>query len=203
MVAHTWSSDPFDAVVRAVEKKLLCEDNLGLIQDFAVLGSAPTIRLKAVKQPPMLVCSAYNFYPKEIEVTWWRHGQKVTTGISYSEALADGEFYYQIHSYLEVTPTLGDNISCMVEHHSLSEPVVVVWDPSLPVAQRAQIAVGLCGLMLGLAVFICGLIYYQKKPAAYVSVGHGRVMIPVEHLPAGGATLQPDIAAPDEAHTWK
>uniref|UniRef100_A0A3P8SN00 Ig-like domain-containing protein n=1 Tax=Amphiprion percula TaxID=161767 RepID=A0A3P8SN00_AMPPE len=184
-VAKIWNRDPYNAVRRAFEKKLLCEDNF--IKDMDVT-SAPTIRLKAVKQPSMLVCSAYNFYPKQIEIMWLRNGQEVTSGISSSLAMADGEFYYQIHSYLEFIPTHGENITCMVEHYSLSEPALVVLDPSLPVAQRFEIVVGLCGLLLGFAVFLCGLIYYKKKSAAYVTVCQGRVMIPVELLPADGAS---------------
>ncbi|XP_051797024.1 rano class II histocompatibility antigen, A beta chain-like [Acanthochromis polyacanthus] len=187
-IVKTWNSDPYAALTRALEKKTLCEGSLDYIRDLDALTSAPTIRLKAVKQPSMLVCSAYNFYPKQIKITWLQNGQEVTSGISSSLARPDGEFYYQIHSYLEFTPTHGENITCMVEHYSLSEPALVVWDPSLPVAQRIQIAVGLCGLMLGFAVLVCGLIYYKKKSAAYMTVCQGRVMIPVELIPPDGAS---------------
>uniref|UniRef100_A0A3Q1GVC7 Ig-like domain-containing protein n=1 Tax=Acanthochromis polyacanthus TaxID=80966 RepID=A0A3Q1GVC7_9TELE len=117
-IVKTWNSDPYAALTRALEKKTLCEGNF---------TSAPTIKVKAVKQASMLVCSAYNFYPKQIMITWLRNGQEVTSGISSSLAMPDGEFYYQIHSYLEFTPTHGENITCMVEHYSLSEPALVVW----------------------------------------------------------------------------
>ncbi|KAM3864376.1 H-2 class II histocompatibility antigen, A-R alpha chain-like [Diretmus argenteus] len=42
--------------------------------------------------------------------------------------MSDGDGYYQIHSYLEYTPISGEKITCMVEHFSLTEPVLQVWD---------------------------------------------------------------------------
>lgn len=52
----------------------------------------------------MLVCSVYNFYPKLIKVSWRRDGQEVTTGVTSTDELADGDWYYQVHSHLEFTP---------------------------------------------------------------------------------------------------
>ncbi len=85
----------------------------------------------------MLVCSAYNFYPKQIRVTWLRNGQEVTSDVSFTDAMSDGEWYYQIHSYLEHTPTAGEKITCMVEHLSLSEPVLHVWGKCATMMQIA------------------------------------------------------------------
>lgn len=75
----------------------------------------------------MLVCSAYNFYPKQIQMTWLLNGQEVTSPVTYSEVLSDGDWYYQIHSYLEYIPTPGEKMTCMVKHVTLSEPVLQVW----------------------------------------------------------------------------
>ncbi|KAM3864375.1 H-2 class II histocompatibility antigen, I-E alpha chain-like [Diretmus argenteus] len=41
--------------------------------------------------------------------------------------MSDGDWYYQIHSYLEYTPISGEKITCMVEHFSLTEPVPQIW----------------------------------------------------------------------------
>ena len=75
----------------------------------------------------MLMCSAYNFYPRMIRVTWYRDGQKVTSDVSATEELADGDWYYQIHSHLEFTPKAGEKISCVVEHASLRDPLEITW----------------------------------------------------------------------------
>lgn len=98
---------------------------------------------------------------------WLQNGQEVTSGVSSSEVMSDGDWYYQIHSYLEHTPTTGEKITCVVEHFTLSEPALHVWDPSLPVPERIKIVVGLCGLMLGFVIVSSGFIYYKKKSAAF------------------------------------
>ncbi|XP_034150251.1 H-2 class II histocompatibility antigen, A-S alpha chain isoform X2 [Esox lucius] len=90
----------------------------------------PYVRLSVEKHPSdrhptMLKCSAYKFYPRKIRVTWLRDGQEVP--MSSTEELANGDWYYQIHSYLEFTPTPGEKISCMVEHPSLTEPMILHW----------------------------------------------------------------------------
>uniref|UniRef100_A0A3Q4GHS5 Ig-like domain-containing protein n=1 Tax=Neolamprologus brichardi TaxID=32507 RepID=A0A3Q4GHS5_NEOBR len=128
----------------------------------------PTIRVKSVKQhsgghPAMLVCSAFNFYPKQIRMTWLRNQKEVTTGVSYSEVMPDGDWYYQIHSYLEYTPTHGERITCVVEDLSISEPILAIWDPTLPVAAQNKIIAGTCGLLLGFVIVSFGFIYHNKK----------------------------------------
>lgn len=46
-------------------------------------------------------------------------------------------------------------------------------DDSLPKEEITKIVVGLCGLVPGLVVLICGFIYYKKKSAIYASVCQG------------------------------
>ena len=92
----------------------------------------PSVNLNLVRpvssnRLAMLMCSAYNFYPRMIRVTWYRDGQKVTSDVSATEELADGDWYYQTHSHLEFTPKAGEKISCVVEHASFKEPREFVW----------------------------------------------------------------------------
>uniref|UniRef100_A0A8C6M0V8 Ig-like domain-containing protein n=1 Tax=Nothobranchius furzeri TaxID=105023 RepID=A0A8C6M0V8_NOTFU len=124
------------------------------------LTTPPTMKLNLVKlsdgeHRAKFVCSAYDFYPKQIQLTWLRNGQEVTEGVSYSSVMYDGNLYYQFHSYLKYFPTSGERITCMVEHFSLSEPKLVDWD-------MTPIAFGLCVLMVGLIVLSSGFIYYKK-----------------------------------------
>uniref|UniRef100_A0A3Q3BZB4 Rano class II histocompatibility antigen, A beta chain-like n=1 Tax=Haplochromis burtoni TaxID=8153 RepID=A0A3Q3BZB4_HAPBU len=174
-LAKFWNLNPFGTR----EAKALCLNNLGYIQILSNVTYIPTIRVKSVKQysgghPAMLVCSAFNFYPKQIRMTWLRNQKEVTTGVSYSEVMPDGDWYYQIHSYLEYTPTHGEKITCVVEHLSISEPILAIWDPTLPVAARNKIIVGTCGLLLGFVIVSCGFIYHKKKSSVYNAFCQGK-----------------------------
>ncbi len=95
-----------------------------------VISAEPSVTLVEITSSdhdPMLVCSAYDFYPKYIKVTWHRNGQEVTLGVTVSEVMTNGDWTYQVHSYLELTAGQQDGISCMVEHTSLREPKIYDW----------------------------------------------------------------------------
>ncbi|XP_052459829.1 H-2 class II histocompatibility antigen, E-S beta chain [Carassius gibelio] len=136
----------------------------------------PKITLRSAREaggsrPAMLMCSAYEFYPKKIKVSWLRNGEEMTSDVTSTMEMADGDWFYQIHSELEYTPKSGEKISCMVEHASFSKPMITDWDPSVPEAERNKIAIGASGLVLGIIIAAAGLIYYKKKSA-------GRILVP-------------------------
>lgn len=138
----------------------------------------PSVRVISVdasgsKHPNMLVCSVYNFYPKQIKVGWLRNGQEVTSDVTSTEELPNGNWLYQIHSHLELTHSFGDKIACQVEHASFGKPKIYEWDP-IPEAERNKIAVGTAALLLGLVFFGVGLFYYKKKT-------NGRQLVPTSN----------------------
>ncbi|KAG8010069.1 DLA class II histocompatibility antigen, partial [Nibea albiflora] len=130
----------------------------------------PYVRLRSVKavgstHPKMLACSAYSFYPKRIRMTWLRNGQEATSDVTSTVELPDGNWLYQMHSYLEFTPRSGEKISCMVEHATLKQPNIYDWEEVTDESERNKYAVGAAGLLLGLVFFITGLIYFKKNAA--------------------------------------
>uniref|UniRef100_A0A3B4TZR2 H-2 class II histocompatibility antigen, I-A beta chain-like n=1 Tax=Seriola dumerili TaxID=41447 RepID=A0A3B4TZR2_SERDU len=133
------------------------------VEPYVVMSSTTP---PAGKHPAMLVCSVFDFYPKQIRVSWHRDGQEVS-----SDELTDGDWFYQVHSHLEYTPRSGEKISCVVEHASLKEPLVTDWDPSMPESERNKIAIGASGLILGLILSLAGFIYYRRK-------ARGRILVP-------------------------
>ncbi|XP_071325278.1 H-2 class II histocompatibility antigen, E-S beta chain-like [Trachinotus anak] len=138
------------------------------VEPYVLLRSVKT---ESSKHPGMLLCSVYNFYPKRINVKWLRDGKMVTSDVTSTDELSNGNWLYQIHSHLEYTPRPGEKITCMVEHASLKEPKLYDWDP-LAESQRNKTAVGTAGLVLGLVFLLAGVVYYIKKNAT------GRVLVP-------------------------
>ncbi|XP_029695917.1 H-2 class II histocompatibility antigen, E-S beta chain-like isoform X1 [Takifugu rubripes] len=159
------------------EKERYCERNIKIWYSNILSKSVePTVRVHSVVppaggHPAMLVCSVYDFYPRYIKVSWQRDGEEVSQDVTSTDELADGDWFYQLHSHLEYTPRSGEKISCVVEHASLKTRLVKDWDPSMPESERNQIAIGASGLILGLILSLAGFIYFKRK-------SRGRILVP-------------------------
>ncbi|XP_029695922.1 SLA class II histocompatibility antigen, DQ haplotype C beta chain-like [Takifugu rubripes] len=159
------------------EKERVCQHNIKIDYDNILSKSVePTVRVHSVVppaggHPAMLVCSVYDFYPRYIKVSWQRDGEEVSQDVTSTDELADGDWFYQLHSHLEYTPRSGEKISCVVEHASLKTRLVKDWDPSMPESERNQIAIGASGLILGLILSLAGFIYFKRK-------SRGRILVP-------------------------
>ncbi|KAJ8288041.1 hypothetical protein COCON_G00007000, partial [Conger conger] len=144
--AEIWNTD---GTVERWHKDLdgYCRHNDG-IYSTAILDKKnipkPTIKIRSAshsshKHTSMLVCSAYDFYPRGIKLTWLRDGKEVTHDVTSTEELANGNWLYQIHSHLEYTPKSGETISCRVEHASLPKGKEVKWDPNISEVKRNKV----------------------------------------------------------------
>ncbi|XP_060737061.1 H-2 class II histocompatibility antigen, A-F beta chain-like isoform X2 [Tachysurus vachellii] len=126
-----------------------------------------TVRSLVVSEPrslsAMLLCSAYDYHPKGIKVLWLRDGEVVTEGVSSTEELSDGDWYYQTHSYLQYTPRPGENISCVVQHVSLTRPLIITWERHLPEDQRNKLIIGIFLMVLGIVLAVVGFLYYMLR----------------------------------------
>ncbi|KAK2915747.1 hypothetical protein Q8A67_000121 [Cirrhinus molitorella] len=175
--ADYWNKDKAIMQKLKAAVDIFCRYNAQLYDSTITDKSVkPKVMLSSVKQasgrhPAMLLCSAYNFYPEKIKVYWMRDGKVVTSDVSSTMEMADGDWYYQIHSELQYTPKSGEKISCVVEHASSTQPMIYEWDPSMSESDRNKIAIGASGLVLGIILAAAGLIYYKKKSA-------GRILVP-------------------------
>ncbi|XP_058866726.1 class II histocompatibility antigen, B-L beta chain-like [Acipenser ruthenus] len=175
--AEEWNKDKAQLAGMLGQVDGYCKPNAELDLSFTTDRKIPpAVRVRSMKpfssqHQTMLVCYAFGFYPREIKVTWLRNGAKVTADVSSSELLHDGDWTYQIHSYLELTPQSGDSYTCRVEHSTLAEAIEKKWDPAMPESKRNKIIIGTSGIVLGLVIAAAGLIYYKKKAT-------GRILVP-------------------------
>ncbi|XP_069025736.1 SLA class II histocompatibility antigen, DQ haplotype D beta chain-like [Embiotoca jacksoni] len=158
---------------RQVERQQICVDNVPLMFNVTDGNEAkPSVGLREADlgagSDATLVCSAYDFYPKHIRMTWRRGGQEVTEGVSFSEVLTNGDWTYQAHSFLELKSGRRDGVSCVVEHASLREPKISDWDFSSDHTGRSHITGGVCALLLGAVFLSAGLIRYRKTSGDYI-----------------------------------
>ncbi|KAA0713776.1 SLA class II histocompatibility antigen, DQ haplotype C beta chain [Triplophysa tibetana] len=176
--AESWNKDT--AYMQQVREEVnrVCKYNAELL-DSAVRDKTekPNIKVSSVKEsdgkhPAVLMCSAYRFYPQKIKVTWLKNNVPETTDVTSTEEMPNGDWYYQIHSHLEYTPKSGEKISCMVEHASSTQPMIVDWNPAIKESERNKIAIGASALVLGIIIAAAGLIYYKKKSAGRILVPH-------------------------------
>ncbi|XP_076153125.1 rano class II histocompatibility antigen, A beta chain-like [Alosa pseudoharengus] len=175
--AEGWNNDPAELKRVQALAGTFCKHNAGIYIPLVLDKSVkPKVRLSLVRpssggHPAMLMCSAYDFYPKMIRVKWYRDDQEVTTGDEISsEDLMDGDWYYQMHSHLELTPKAGEKITCVVEHISLKIPLEITWDSSMPEPEKNKVAIGSAALVLGLVICAAGLLYYRKKSQGWILV---------------------------------
>ncbi|XP_026161685.1 rano class II histocompatibility antigen, A beta chain-like isoform X2 [Mastacembelus armatus] len=168
ITAALFNKNKFDVLQRKVERQEICVNNVDLVlnttEGYIV---EPSISLQAVEttrsnHDVMLVCSAYDFYPRHIRLTWLQNGHQVNSGVTFSEVMTNGDWTYQVHSYLEYTPGQQHRVSCMVEHASLKEPKIYSWD-SLSKSEESYLAGGVCALLFGALFLSWGLVQYRRK----------------------------------------
>ncbi|KAM3614186.1 uncharacterized protein V6R79_011212 [Siganus canaliculatus] len=110
-----------------------------------------------------LMCSVMGFYPHEIRVRWLLDGVEVPDGVSATDVLPNGDWTFQLHSYLEFVPRRGQRVTCSVDHRSLRERLEVDWDTDTLDAQKLKLAVGITVFFLGFTVAAVGAVYYWWK----------------------------------------
>lgn len=146
--------------VRRNDLNYYCKIQADLIYK-TIRGKAvpPVTRLKTVRSGSgggsvVLVCSAYNFYPRQIRLSWLRDGVPIPDppGVILTE-MPGGAWRYQIHSHLEHTLKTGQNISCVVEHVGLQEPRLL----HLEYSEVVGLPLGGSVLGVGVTVLLCAM----------------------------------------------
>ncbi|XP_010639564.1 rano class II histocompatibility antigen, A beta chain [Fukomys damarensis] len=119
-------------------------------------------KTEALNHHNLLVCSAWDFYPQQIKVQWFRNGQEETSGVVSTPVIRNGDWTFQILVMLEMTPRQGDVYTCRVEHPSLQSPVTVEWRAQSESAQSKMLS-GIGGLVLGLIFLGLGVFIRRRN----------------------------------------
>ncbi|XP_074540392.1 class II histocompatibility antigen, B-L beta chain-like [Halichoeres trimaculatus] len=166
--AH-YNSQRWKMEQRRIQVEILCRYNARLfIKSTLDRKVPPVVRVRQTEQVDygersVLECSARGFFPQEVRVSWLRDGVKVTTDVSSTEVMANGDWSFQLHSYLEFVPRRGERVTCRVEHSSLPRSMDVDWDTYLLDAKHMKMTVGITCFCIGFITAAGGAAYYRWK----------------------------------------
>ncbi|XP_040838844.1 HLA class II histocompatibility antigen, DRB1 beta chain-like [Ochotona curzoniae] len=144
-----------------------CRYNYEVLETFAVPRRAvPQVTVYPAKPQPLqhhnlLVCAVSGFYPRSIQVRWFRNGQEEEAGVVSTGLIWNGDWTFQTLVMLETVPESGEVYSCHVEHPSVSSPITVEWRAQSGSAQ-AKMLIGIVGLVLGLLFLGLWLFIYFR-----------------------------------------
>ncbi|XP_063287546.1 H-2 class I histocompatibility antigen, Q9 alpha chain-like [Pelobates fuscus] len=106
-----------------------------------------------------LLCQAYGFYPRDVDVIWKKDGIEVPSDEA-KKVLPNTDGTYQITATVEVPPEEMDRHSCHVEHISLDKTLIVKWEPKSNLIM--WIVIGVVSLaVIGIAV--AGFVMWKKR----------------------------------------
>lgn len=122
------------------------------------------------REPVMLACYVWDFYPADVDITWMKNGQLVTPhSTNEKTAQPNGDWTYQTVSYLATDPSYGDVYTCVVQHSGTSEPIRGDWTSGLSPLQKVKVSVSAATLGLGFIIFCLGLFSWRKsKSSSYL-----------------------------------
>ncbi|XP_053462556.1 IgG receptor FcRn large subunit p51 isoform X2 [Nycticebus coucang] len=133
----------------------------------------PSMRLKARPSSPgfsVLTCSAFSFYPPELQLRFLRNGLAAGSGESDSGPNGDGSF----HAWSSLTVKSGDehHYRCLVQHVGLAQPLTVKLES--PVNSSVPVVGIVIGFLLLIAAAAGGVLLWRRMknglPAPWISL---------------------------------
>ncbi|XP_075437018.1 class I histocompatibility antigen, F10 alpha chain-like isoform X2 [Ascaphus truei] len=118
----------------------------------------------------MLHCKVYGFYPRDVDVKWVRNGKDDVISHEAKQILPHPDGSYQIRVTVEVPAREGDSYSCHVDHSSLEEPLLVLWEPKNSDTIPPYIIIAVVGVLVviaaGVGFYVCKKRSGNKMPGA-------------------------------------
>ncbi|KAG7474850.1 H-2 class II histocompatibility antigen, E-S beta chain-like [Solea senegalensis] len=167
--AKHYNKQAWKMALRRAEVETLCRYNARLFRRSTLERQVPpTVRVHQTKpvdygERNVIECSVMGFYPQDLEVTWLRDGTEIITDVSFTDVLANEDWTFQLHAYLELIPKRGERVTCRVDHSSLTESLEVDWDTFALDAKYLKVVLGTISFFVGFTVAVGGGVYYWWK----------------------------------------
>eukprot|EP00076_Gallus_gallus_P031415 XP_015157570.1 class I histocompatibility antigen, F10 alpha chain isoform X1 [Gallus gallus] len=104
-----------------------------------------------------LFCHAYGFYPRPIAISWMKDGMVRDQETHWGGVVPNSDGTYHASANIDVLLEDGDKYQCCVEHASLPQPGLFLWEPQpnlIPIVAGAVVAfVAVIAVVVGLVVW--------------------------------------------------
>uniref|UniRef100_A0A8C0GNU3 Ig-like domain-containing protein n=1 Tax=Chelonoidis abingdonii TaxID=106734 RepID=A0A8C0GNU3_CHEAB len=151
--------------------------------------------------PTTLWCRAHGFYPQDITLIWLQNGGRRKQEKWRGGVLPNGDGTYYAWATVKIDPQERGLYHCHVEHESLAEPFVAVWEPPSHSALLPALigAVAVTALLTGGAV---GFVLWRKRCSGngglvVPDLGEPPVTVRLRWGPGGGSNADPCVSLCD------
>ncbi|XP_059690791.1 class I histocompatibility antigen, F10 alpha chain [Gavia stellata] len=130
----------------------------------------PTVRVSGREAHGILTlhCRAYGFYPRPITVSWLKDGEVRDQDTEWGSIAPNSDGTYYAWASIDAHPEEKDKYQCRVEHASLPEPGLFVWEPESNLF-TIMLAVAVAMLVV---IAIIGFIFLKRKLAKKKKKGY-------------------------------
>ncbi|XP_048382004.1 RLA class II histocompatibility antigen, DP alpha-1 chain-like [Stegostoma tigrinum] len=121
-------------------------------------------------QPNVLVCLVTGLFPPSVAVSLHLDGVPLGSDVNSSRIFFSKGWRFQALWYARIRPGPGHLYSCVVRHNISQEEKVVFWEPETgdiweeSALDSGQLAVLVCGLLLGVVGIIAGILLCCWRP---------------------------------------
>ncbi|XP_044290627.1 RLA class I histocompatibility antigen, alpha chain 11/11-like isoform X5 [Varanus komodoensis] len=169
LTKQKWEKDPaiaqgFKAYLEKTCIELL-QRSLDYSKETLQRTEPPEVKVTRHESPmedtETLVCQAHGFYPKEIDATWTKDGQRWEHATFRRRVVPNPDGTYYISLYTDIDPKERGHYRCRVAHAGLSQPLVLAWEG--PAGNMWIILGAVTGALVLLLLVFAGIVMKKRR----------------------------------------